>query len=562
MKIFAPRPRARTAAFLSPLLLAAALLAPASALAVPPTFDPATPIVVTPAGPILAGTPVTFTTAPATDVEGGVISYDWTITPKAAPNTGSGTSVLATFPTHGQYTATVTATAAPDPNNLLSRTTTETSAPESATITVGNSAPVIATASASTTVPTAGLAVNFNATATDADVGDTVNPGDILKYFWSFGDGASATGASASHVYTELGVHTATLTVDDGNGLQAPPKTFRITVANHAPTATIGVSPDPVGIGKLVTFDGSGSSDPDPNTSLGFAWDLDGDGVFGDGGNSGIVTRTFTTPGVKSVSLRVDDGYATSTATKTFTVLSSQPPAPSFGYAPALPQVGGVVTFTSTSVNGESPIASLRWDLDGNGAFDDADGGSAQWAFGTPGPHTVSLQATDALGVVAVARMIVTVAPAPVGAPVVTPPEGAPVGASASSKVKAKSARLMSPFPKVRIRGVFFKTSVKLSFISVTARAGSTVKLKCAGHGCPKQKTETKKVPKGKRSVRFTKFPNALRKGATLRVYITRKGVIGKYTRFRIRVNKAPARLDACLPASGSTRPRKCPLPK
>jgi hypothetical protein len=69
-------------------------------------------------------------------------------------------------------------------------------------------------------------------------------------------------------------------------------------------------------------------------------------------------------------------------------------------------------------------------------------------------------------------------------------------------------------------------------------------------------------VPKGKRSVRFTKFPNALRKGATLRVYITRKGVIGKYTRFRIRVNKAPARLDACLPASGSTRPRKCPLPK
>jgi hypothetical protein len=109
---------------------------------------------------------------------------------------------------------------------------------------------------------------------------------------------------------------------------------------------------------------------------------------------------------------------------------------------------------------------------------------------------------------------------------------------------------------------VFFKTSVKLSFISVTARAGSTVKLKCAGHGCPKQKTETKKVPKGKRSVRFTKFPNALRKGATLRVYITRKGVIGKYTRFRIRVNKAPARLDACLPASGSTRPRKCPLPK
>ena len=82
------------------------------------------------------------------------------------------------------------------------------------------------------------------------------------------------------------------------------------------------------------------------------------------------------------------------------------------------------------------------------------------------------------------------------------------------------------------------------------------------GPGCPKHKTETKKVPKGKSSVRFTKFPTALHKGAELRVFISRKGVIGKYTRFRIRANKAPARYDACLPANGSTRPRSCPLPK
>ena len=35
--------------------------------------------------------------------------------------------------------------------------------------------------------------------------------------------------------------------------------------------------------------------------------------------------------------------------------------------------------------------------------YDDASGSSAQWAFGTPGPHNVSLQATDTRGVVATA---------------------------------------------------------------------------------------------------------------------------------------------------------------
>lgn len=42
--------------------------------------------------------------------------------------------------------------------------------------------------------------------------------GDYLSYVWNFGDGTSATGATASHAYTAAGTFTCTLTVYDGRG--------------------------------------------------------------------------------------------------------------------------------------------------------------------------------------------------------------------------------------------------------------------------------------------------------------------------------------------------------
>ncbi|MBN2453626.1 MAG: PKD domain-containing protein [Candidatus Omnitrophica bacterium] len=42
--------------------------------------------------------------------------------------------------------------------------------------------------------------------------------GDALKYSWDFGDGATAEGAKATHVYTANGNYKVTLKVDDGKG--------------------------------------------------------------------------------------------------------------------------------------------------------------------------------------------------------------------------------------------------------------------------------------------------------------------------------------------------------
>jgi hypothetical protein len=64
-----------------------------------------------------------------------------------------------------------------------------------------------------TALPTSGLqsgtAFSFSAAASDED-------GDSLTYNWSFGDGGTATGLTATHVYGIPGSFNATVTVSDG----------------------------------------------------------------------------------------------------------------------------------------------------------------------------------------------------------------------------------------------------------------------------------------------------------------------------------------------------------
>lgn len=54
----------------------------------------------------------------------------------------------------------------------------------------------------------------FASGSIDPDPGDQAN----LTYHWDFGDGDSAEGNMANHVYDDAGTYTATLTVSDGRG--------------------------------------------------------------------------------------------------------------------------------------------------------------------------------------------------------------------------------------------------------------------------------------------------------------------------------------------------------
>lgn len=78
-------------------------------------------------------------------------------------------------------------------------------------------------------------------------------------------------------------------------------------------------------------------------------------------------------------------------------------PDASFDLSPQVSRSGRVVTFTSTSVDPDGEIARFAWDLDGDGAFDDAEGPAVEHLSGRPGVYAIGLQVTDDQGVVDVA---------------------------------------------------------------------------------------------------------------------------------------------------------------
>jgi hypothetical protein len=99
---------------------------------------------------------------------------------------------------------------------------------------------------------------------------------------------------------------------------------------------------------------------------------------------------------------------------------------------PAAPVPGETVQLTATVALGEQPTAptSFSWDLDDDGAYDDATGPMAETTFAA-GSHVVRVQAPFANGDRAAARAVVTAADAaaPVIAPVTVPAVPEPTAA-------------------------------------------------------------------------------------------------------------------------------------
>jgi PKD repeat protein len=136
-----------------------------------------------------------YSSAGSNDPDGTITSYAWNF---GDGGTGTGASPTHRYAAAGTYPVTLTVT---DDDGASAQTT------QSITVTHVNVA------------PTASFTVSCGALSCDVDASASSDPdGPIPSYAWTFGDGGTATGVTASHSYTSGGTFTIGLTVNDGEG--------------------------------------------------------------------------------------------------------------------------------------------------------------------------------------------------------------------------------------------------------------------------------------------------------------------------------------------------------
>src|SRR5438132_8252867 len=276
---------------------------------------------------------------------------------------------------------------------------------------------------------------------------------------------------------------------------------------------TITIDPNPARTGHKVTFT---ASPPDP----GYSWDLNGDGVYGD--QTGFdVTWDYGSPGTYVV------GVLGPGATQPVTdLLPVHGPSAAFASFPTDPVPGEQVTFVYSSTQATPPDAPPAWDLNGDGIYTDATGATARRTFPAPGSYPVGLEVTDLDGAISTSTQLITVKAPP--AVKLTP--------------TSTQLRLMSPFPIVRITGKIGRRGARIKRLTVNAPYGATVTVRCRGRGCPFHLSSrtvapashpAKGTPAGSAVVRIRKLEKRLLKvGANIKIYVSKSGAIGKFTRF------------------------------
>ncbi|MCP4710309.1 MAG: PKD domain-containing protein, partial [Planctomycetes bacterium] len=117
---------------------------------------------------------------------------------------------------------------------------------------------------------------------------------DPISFHWDFGDGDSSTAQNPTHEYRDEGIYEATLTVSDDHGGSAS-DSMKVYVHNVAPTVDAG-GPYTINEGGGNSFSLNGLfSDPGGSNDIpNIAWDMNGDGNFGEAYESFSLNDTVT----------------------------------------------------------------------------------------------------------------------------------------------------------------------------------------------------------------------------------------------------------------------------
>jgi PKD repeat protein len=166
-------------------------------------------------------------------------------------------------------------------------------------------------------VPTNGAAP-LTVTFTNNTTGVTTN------FLWSFGDGSTLStnaGSAISHIFTNSGVYTVSLTANGSGGSVAVTNANYITVSNSVPVAIFSGSPTNIFASQSVVFTNSSTG----NGITNWIWNFgDGSSVTNAAGTN--VTHAYAVAGTNTVSLTVNSPGGSGTTNRlNYIVVLPQP---------------------------------------------------------------------------------------------------------------------------------------------------------------------------------------------------------------------------------------------
>jgi PKD repeat protein len=279
------------------------------------------------------------------DLDGTIVSYLWDLD-------GDGQHDDATGPTP---TFDATILDGPDLVNISLKVTDSEGAVSFAnsTVNVSNLRPTLGSISGDVSGGLEGALLAWSTTPPTDPAGSR----DLLTITWDFGDGANDSGLSVSHVYSNNGTYTVTVTVTDDDGA-SDSTNFSIIVTNVPPTIDDVTGPASADEGDSMTWSVNASDAGDDN--LTFTW------TFSDGhtANGSSVIHSFADDGAYTITVTVDDGDGgNASQTVNLSVFNS---------VPILGQVNGDrdgsegsdITWNVTySDAGTNDTHTIRWDF-------------------------------------------------------------------------------------------------------------------------------------------------------------------------------------------------------
>lgn len=234
------------------------------------------------------------------------------------------------------------------------------------------------------------LQVTFDASSSEDQ------DGIIDNFDWEFGDGNTGGGRIVEHSFSSPGEYTVTLTVTDNDGATET-ATETVTVERSGPSAELEAEPQEGEAPLTVTFDLSGSEDPDgviEEYSLEF-----GDGQSTSGNDIlDVVEHEYSTSGEYNPTLQVTDDDDLSNSTSTTVTVTEPPPENELPSASiTLDSETGTAPVTlefsaEESTDPDGNITSYRWQF-GDGTT--SRGSEVSHRYEQAGEYTVQLTVTD-----------------------------------------------------------------------------------------------------------------------------------------------------------------------